>query len=164
MGYPVGMPTDHNAILAWRSLHLADRAVGRMLDNRLVREARCSLLEYDLLAWLKAAPQRRRQMLDLAHLLGVTRGGLTRIVDRLVARGWVERERPASNRREVYAVLTAQGRHAIEHARTSYVSLLTETLGAQLDADELDELRRITDKLLSALTDRDPQCEPAPRR
>src|SRR5918995_6098263 len=111
------MPTEHNVILAWRSLHLADGAVSRMLDKRLAREVGCSLLEHDLLAWLKAAPQRRRQMLDLADLLGVTRGGLTRIVDRLVARGWVERERPASNRREVYAVLTTEGRHAIERTR-----------------------------------------------
>ncbi len=64
--------------------------------------------------------------------LGVTRGGLTRIVDRLVERGWIERDRPASNGREVYAVLTADGQRAIKHARAIYVGILKQTLGTHL--------------------------------
>jgi DNA-binding MarR family transcriptional regulator len=99
-------------------------------------------------------------MLKLAAMLGVTRGGLTRIVDRLVERGWIDRDRPASNRREVYAVLTPDGQHAIEHARAIYLSVLQHTLATHLNKAELDELARITDKLLSALADRDPRCHP----
>src|SRR5262245_24721441 len=111
--YAPGMPAKQSAVvMTWRSLHLADSAVRRVLDERLLAGAGCSLLEPDLLAWLTAAPRRRLQMLTLADLLGVTRGGLTRIVDRLVERGWVERDRPASNRREVHAVLTSDGRRA----------------------------------------------------
>jgi DNA-binding MarR family transcriptional regulator len=123
-----------------------------MLDRRLVRDAGCSLLEHDLLSWLQAAPQQGRRMLELADLLNVTRGGLTRIVDRLVVRGWVQRDRPADNRREVHVTLTADGQRAIEQARTICVRLLEETLGTHLDASELDELGRITAKLHHALT------------
>lgn len=146
-------------VLTWRGLHLADGTLGRILDKRLVAEAGCSLLEHDLLAWLTSTPQQRVQMLTLADMLGVTRGGLTRIVDRLVERGWVERDRPTSNRREVYAVLTPAGQDAIEHARTIYLNVLRETLGVHLSRVELDELARITTKLLSALIDRDPRCQ-----
>jgi DNA-binding MarR family transcriptional regulator len=141
-------------------MHLADDAVRRILDQHLAAEAGCSLLEHDLLAWLTAQPQRRLQMLKLAAMLGVTRGGLTRIVDRLVERGWIDRDRPASNRREVYAVLTPDGQHAIEHARAIYLSVLQHTLATHLNKAELDELARITNKLLSALADRDPRCHP----
>lgn len=162
--YAPGMPTERSVVLTWRSLHLADGAVRRALDERLAGEAGCSLLEHDLLAWLTAAPQRRLQMLELADMLGVTRGGLTRIVDRLVERGWIERDRPASNRREVYAMLTADGQHAIERARAVYVSVLNETLGDHLSKPELDALARITDKLLGAFADRDPRCQPHPCR
>jgi DNA-binding MarR family transcriptional regulator len=152
------MPAERDVVLTWRSLHLADAAVGRVLDERLLAAAGCSLLEHDLLAWLTSAPQRRLQMLTLAQMLGVTRGGLTRIVDRLVERGWVERDRPASNRREVYAVLTSDGQQAIRRARAIYLRVLKETLGAHLSGAELGELARITTKLLDALADRDPRC------
>jgi DNA-binding MarR family transcriptional regulator len=90
-------------------------------------------------------------MLDLAGRLGVTRGGLTRIIDRLVERGWIERDRPGNNRREVYAVLTDQGRQVMADARAVYVRVLGDTLGACLDADDLRELGRISGKLLTAL-------------
>jgi DNA-binding MarR family transcriptional regulator len=158
------MPTEREVVLTWRSLHLADGAVRRVLDKRLAADAGCSLLEHDLLSWLTAAPQRRLQMLELADLLDVTRGGLTRIVDRLAERGWIERDRPASNRREVYAVLTPSGQHAIGRARTVYLGVLKETLGAHLSEAELGELARITGTLLGALGDRDPHCPPPPRR
>src|SRR5262249_5943032 len=156
--YAPGMPTERSVVLTWRSLHLADNAVRRILDERLTAEAGCSLLEHDLLAWLTAQPERRLQMLKLADMLGVTRGGLTRIVDRLVERGWIDRDRPASNRREVYAVLTSDGQYAIRHARAVYVSVLNETLGAHLSRAELDGLARITAKLLDALAGGDRQC------
>jgi DNA-binding MarR family transcriptional regulator len=162
--YAPGMPTDRSVVLTWRSLHLADDAVRRILDERLTAEAGCSLLEHDLLAWLTAQPQRRLQMLKLADMLGVTRGGLTRIVDRLVERGWIDRDRPASNRREVYAVLTPDGQHAIEHARAIYLGALQQTLGTHLNKAELDELARITNKLLGAMAEHDPRCQLHPHR
>ena len=158
------MPTTPSVVLTWRSLHLADSTVRRVLDERLTAEAGCSLLEHDLLAWLTAAPQRRLQMLKLADMLGVTRGGLTRIVDRLVERRWIERDRPASNRREVYAVLTSDGQHAVEHAGAVYLSVLKQTVGAHLCKAELDALARITSKVLGALADRYPRFPPHPRR
>ena len=162
--YAPDMATAPSVVLTWRSLHLADSTVRRVLDERLTAEAGCSLLEHDLLAWLTAAPQRRLQMLKLADLLGVTRGGLTRIVDRLVERRWIERDRPASNRREVYALLTSDGQHAVEHARVVYLSVVQQTLGAHLSKAELAELARITSKVLGALADRYPRCPPNPRR
>jgi len=162
--YAPGMPTERSMVLTWRSMHLADSAVRRVLDERLAAEAGCSLLEHDLLAWLTAQPQRRLQMLKLAEMLGVTRGGLTRIVDRLVERGWIDRDRPASNRREVYAVLTPDGQNAIEHARAIYLSVLQQILGTHLNKTELDALARITNKLLGALADYDPRCQPHPHR
>src|SRR4029453_1760877 len=48
-------------------------------------------------------------MLALATRLRITPGGLTRIIDRLVDRGWIQRDRPADNRREVYATLPPAG-------------------------------------------------------
>lgn len=103
-------------------------------------ETECSLSDVDVLNEVHCTPGQRLRMLDLAERLGVTRGGLTRIVDRLVARGWLIRERPAQNRREVFALITDEGRRVLRDARVVYIRVLTETLGAYLDDPALDEL------------------------
>jgi DNA-binding MarR family transcriptional regulator len=69
-----------------------------------------------------------------------------------VERGWVERETPANNRREVFACLTDAGAAALEVARPSYLRVLRETLSRHLDEDEREELARMTHKLLAGLS------------
>ena len=139
------------AIRTWRNLHLADAAVCDQLNARLAEQAGCSLVEHDLLAWLAAAPRKRLRMLDLATRLRVTPGGLTRIVDRLVDRGWIQRDRPADNRREVYATLTTAGAAAHRTARVVYGRVIQETFARHLDEQDLTTLGSIAHKLLDQL-------------
>jgi hypothetical protein len=120
-------------IFVWRNLHLASVRVRGELDLRLSAEAGCSLVEHDLMAWRR---------------LALSPGGLTHLTGRLVERGWVERETPAANRREVYAVLTPAGNAALRSARATYLQVLRETLSRQLDTSELEALATITGKLL----------------
>lgn len=144
------MPDPQSPVLAWRNLFLLGRTVQRVLDRRLTAEVGCTLQEHDLLTQLSIAPERRCRMLEIAELLGVTRGGLTRIVDRMVARSWVERERPESNRREVYAVLTATGAEVLGRARVVYLATVDEVVRSSLDPAEVAELTRVTGKLLAS--------------
>jgi DNA-binding MarR family transcriptional regulator len=143
---------EHDIVQAWANLHFAYGAMRKLLDERLRTEAECSLSDIDVLTELQCTPDQRLQMLTLAERLEVTRGGLTRIVDRVVDRGWVSRDRPAHNRREVYAVMTEEGSRKFQQGRAVYVRLLTETLGAHLDDAALGELANSTGKLLKALT------------
>jgi DNA-binding MarR family transcriptional regulator len=145
------MTSPTPAILTWRNLHLADAAVRDALNARLAEKAGCSLIEHDLLAWLTAAPDKRLRMLDLATRLRVTPGGLTRIVDRLVDRGWIERDRPPDNRREVYATLTSAGAAAHRTARLVYSRVIQETFARHLDQQDLMILGSIAHKLLDRL-------------
>jgi DNA-binding MarR family transcriptional regulator len=138
-------------ILLWRNLYLVNTLVGDELNARLAAEAGCSLVEHDLLAWLSAAPGQRLRMLDLARRLRITPGGLTRVTDRLVERGWVEREIPAGNRREVYAILSDSGVAVLKAARSNYSRVLRETLGRHLDEQELEALAAMTGKLVEGL-------------
>ena len=127
-------------VRAWASMHFAYREMSKLLDERLRAESECSLSDVDVLNELLCTADRRLQMLTLADRLGVTRGGLTRIIDRLVERGWVDRDRPAHNRREVYAVITDDGERVVRQARPVYIRLLMETLGTHLDDAALHEL------------------------
>jgi DNA-binding MarR family transcriptional regulator len=150
-------------ILTWRNLHLADAVVCDEVNARLAERAGCSLIEHDVMAWLAAAPGRRLRMLDLATRLRITPGGLTRIIDRLVDRGWVERDRPAENRREVYATLTGAGTAKLRTARVAYSRVIEDTFARHLDEQDLLALGRITDKLLDRLGfAQTGQCRPPP--
>lgn len=139
------------AILIWRNLHLADAVVCDELNARLGERVGCSLVEHDLLAWLAAAPGKRLRMLDLATCLRVTPGGLTRIIDRLVDRGWIQRDRPVENRREVYATLTKAGVAVHRTARAVYARVIEETFTRHFDEQDLVTLDGVAQKLLGRL-------------
>jgi DNA-binding MarR family transcriptional regulator len=142
----------------WRNLHLADAMICQELNARLTTRVGCSLTEHDVLAWVSAAPSRRLRMADLAGLLRVTPGGLTRIIDRTVDRGWIVRDRPLDNRREVYAVLTAAGRSLLRSARQTYAGVLQEMIAGQLDNADLLALLSVSQKLLDRLNRDDGHC------
>jgi DNA-binding MarR family transcriptional regulator len=144
---------EDGVIGAWANLHFAYREMSKLLDERLRADSECSLSDVDVLNELYCTSEHRLQMLVLAERLGVTRGGLTRIIDRLVERGWVSRDRPAHNRREVYAAVTDDGARVLRHARAVYIRTLTETLGAHLDDGALDDLAASMGKLRAGLAE-----------
>jgi len=152
------MAAPPTVLTIWRNLHLADAMICQELNARLTARAGCSLTEHDMLAWVSAAPSQRLRMADLAGLLRVTPGGLTRIVDRTVERGWIQRDRPAGNRREVYAVLTSAGRSLLRSARQAYVGALQEMIAGQLAEADLSMLLNVSQKLLDGLNPNDRPC------
>ena len=152
------MATPPAVLTIWRNLHLADAMICEELNARLTARVGCSLVEHDLLAWVSAAPAQRLRMAELAGLLRVTPGGLTRIVDRTVERGWIQRDRPADNRREVYAVLMNAGRRLLRSARHTYSGVLQEMIAGQLAEADLPALLAVSQKLLDGLTPGDGPC------
>jgi DNA-binding MarR family transcriptional regulator len=145
------MASAPTVLMIWRNLHLADAMICEELNAALTARVGCSLLEHDLLAWVSAAPSQRLRMAELAGLLRVTPGGLTRIVDRAVKRGWIQRDRPAGNRREVHAVLTGAGGAILRAARPHYAAVLRETIAGQFDDGELAALLGLSQRLLDRL-------------
>jgi MarR family transcriptional regulator, 2-MHQ and catechol-resistance regulon repressor len=66
-------------------------------------------LAFQVLVRIARSPGERLRMTDLATQTGLTPGGLTRTVDRLVGAGLVTRTACAGDRRVVYAELTGTG-------------------------------------------------------
>jgi DNA-binding MarR family transcriptional regulator len=145
------MASTRTVLTIWRNLHLADAMICEELNAALTAHVGCSLLEHDLLAWVAAAPSQRLRMAELAGLLRVTPGGLTRIVDRTVERGWIRRDHPAGNRREVHAVLTSAGQKILLTARPHYAAVLRETIGGPFGDADLIALLGLSGKLLDRL-------------
>src|SRR5262249_25767990 len=81
----------------WRNVYQMNNVIRSALGRRVELACGCTLTEHDLMSWLDVSEARRPRMLDLAALLGLTQGGVTRLVDRLVGRGWVVREQMPGN-------------------------------------------------------------------
>lgn len=121
---------------AWSALLVAHRRLTGELDRELRAGVGLSLDEYDVLyqVVLAGAPLR---MSELAQGLLVSRPTASRVVDRLVDRGWVQRWHDPDDRRVVRLELTAEGRRVQRRAGRLHVDGIARHVGAPLaDHDE----------------------------
>ena len=101
-------------------LHAQSHLV-RRLDEDLRRAHGLSLAEYDALIQLVDAPGRRMRMSVLADRVLLSRSGITRLVDRLVADGMVERSACPTDARGSEAALTPAGLDRLRHASRTHL-------------------------------------------
>ena len=113
-----------------------------------------SMGDYEVLVFLSEAEDNRMRMCDLAGSLRLSPSGLTRRLDGLVKLGWVDRASCASDRRVMYAHLTAAGRAKMEAAAPDHVASVRrhflKPLGAQ-GVQQLGELFVLVRQHLNAL-------------
>ena len=90
--------------------------------------------------WTLHALGRQPQLTtELARMFNVTEPTVTRIVDALVKRGYVERLPDEKDRRKIYLQLTAAGREVSEVAKEQFRAALTSFL-SPLDDDQLRDV------------------------
>lgn len=119
-----------------------------LLDAELERDHDLSLSAYEVLMNLADAPAGRMRMSELADRLLLSRSGITRLADRLVARGLIERERCSDDGRGYNAQLTTQGRAVVDAARPDHLAAVRRIFLSQLGPDEIEALGRIWERLL----------------
>ncbi|MFL5681092.1 MAG: MarR family winged helix-turn-helix transcriptional regulator [Chloroflexota bacterium] len=131
----------------WRSFLLAHARLFRRLDEELRAEHGLSLPEYDALLQLAQSPERRLRMTQLASRVLLSKSGVTRLIDRLVADGYVARSQCSHDARGAEAVLTPEGLERLRAAATTHLrGIDTYFLGA-LDERDLATLRRSMDSV-----------------
>ncbi len=89
-----------------------------------------------MLATVAEAPEQRMKMGDLAEALVITRGGLTKLVDRLVKAGLMERTFCETDRRVSYATLMPAGADLLAEMRPVVVAELEVAFAANLSDAE----------------------------
>ena len=97
---------------AWDPLSRTHAAITLRLQEALAQADFPPLPWYEVLATVAEAPEQRMRMGELAEALVITRGGLTKLVDRLVKAGLLERTFCETDRRVSYATLLPAGRRA----------------------------------------------------
>lgn len=152
---PTDAPTrwlDDVEMRAWRSYVETQSDLNAAIEADL-RPTGLSLGDYQVLVFLSEAPDQRLRMCDLADDLQLSPSGLTRRLDGIVRRGWVERVGSDDDRRVMLAALTPAGREALECAAPTHVDSVRRRLVDLLDDDELATLAEIFDKVRAALDD-----------
>ena len=115
----------------------------RELERELQAEQNLALTDYDVLVQLAAADERRLRMSELADRLLLSRSGATRLVDRLVAEGLVERVICESDRRGQWASLTDAGQDRLRRAAPTHLRGVAAHFLDRLSADDLAALERM---------------------
>jgi DNA-binding MarR family transcriptional regulator len=126
---------------AWGALTRTHAAVTQRLQEALAQGDYPPLPWYEVLATVAEAPEQRMRMGDLAEVLVITRGGLTKLVDRLVKAGLLERTFCETDRRVSYATLLPAGSALLAEMRPVIVGELEVAFSANLSVAQANELR-----------------------
>jgi DNA-binding MarR family transcriptional regulator len=132
---------------AWGALTRTHAAIVGRLQEALAGADLPPLPWYEILATVSEAPAERMKMGDLAEALVITRGGLTKLVDRLVKAGLLERTFCETDRRVSYATLLPAGRELLDEMRPVVVGELEIAFAARLSAAEADALRETLERV-----------------
>ncbi len=144
-GNPLGTCSPHHE--AWRSLARTHAAVSGRLQDALAGSELPPLAWFEMLAAIAAADGQRMKMGDLAEALVITRGGLTKLVDRLVKAGLIERTFCETDRRVSYATLLPAGAELLEEMVPVVSAELELAFAARLSERQADELRATLDSV-----------------
>jgi MarR family 2-MHQ and catechol resistance regulon transcriptional repressor len=126
------------------------RALSDALGRELEETVGIPLVFFDVLIHVGAAPDGQLTMSRLSNEVALTTGGVTRLVDRMVDAGLVERQNCPNDRRSVHVVLTPDGRVTLERAVAAHVDGIERHLMAHLDQSERSSLAGVLTKLLEA--------------
>jgi DNA-binding MarR family transcriptional regulator len=112
--------TQHHdpRIVAWRLFMESAGSLIALIDTAVQEAAQLSIHEFDVLLNLDDAGGRLR-MGELAAAITFSKSGLTRLVDRLVNAGLVQRDVVPEDRRAIEVVLTAAGAARLRAARAA---------------------------------------------
>lgn len=120
------LTADDPRLAPWRAFLEAHARVSRRLDEELRVEHDLSLGEYEALMSIAQAPGRRIRMRQLSDRVVLSKSGVTRLIDRLVADGLVERSACLADARGAEAVLTEDGLARLRAASRTHLRGITE--------------------------------------
>jgi DNA-binding MarR family transcriptional regulator len=127
----------------WRAFVIAHARVRRRLDDDLRVEHGLSLPEYEALLFLAEAADRRLRMSQLADSLILSRSGVTRLVDRLVDDGLVERNQCTTDARGAEALLTDAGADRLRSAARTHLRGIRDYFLDAIEAADLGAIERV---------------------
>ena len=135
---------------AWRSYIIASRRLLDALDVDLDQHD-LSMADYEVLALLSDAPDRKMRMSELAELAMVSKSRLSHRMKVMEKAGWVKREDCPDDKRGYFAVMTDKGFKAIAKAAPDHVESVRNRLLNHLTVKDQEDITRIFDRVTKEL-------------
>jgi DNA-binding MarR family transcriptional regulator len=131
---------------AWRRYIIASRRLLEALDDDLAAHD-ISMSDYEVLAQLSEAPERRMRMSELADVAMISRSRLSHRIKVMEKAGWVKREACPIDKRGYFAVMTPKGWKAIVAAAPDHVASVRDRFLDALDKSDQKVLAEIFERV-----------------
>ncbi|MFF9125470.1 MarR family winged helix-turn-helix transcriptional regulator [Streptomyces sp. NPDC014889] len=139
---------DHPLITTFGRLVETHSHLERRLGTAMQTEVGLPHLWFEVLIRLARAERGQLTMSTLADQIALTTSGVTRLIDRIQAAGYVERCPCLSDRRIAYAAITDAGHEILARAAVGHVRNLLASF-AKFSEDDLAILDDLLDRLRS---------------
>jgi len=133
-------PLDKFELAAWVGFVTVQGRLFQRIEEDLRCKSSITHPEYEVLLRLSFASGHRARIQDLAAASLLTRSGTSRVVDRLVRAGLVERADAEEDGRGAYAVITGQGRSHFKAAAKHHMELVQREFIGRFTHAELEQL------------------------
>ncbi len=131
---------------AWRAVVTSHAAVTDRVQQALAAADLPPLSWFEVLRAVKLSPTGRPRMSELAEWLTLSRGGITKLVDRLVDAGYVERLTCTEDRRGFWAQLTPAGERILDEMTQVYAAEVERHLSG-LSTEEAEQVAAALQKV-----------------
>lgn len=108
--------------------------------------------QFEFLCYLRDHPGSR--VVDIATHFAAGIGAISKVVDRLEARGWATRAANPADRRSLLISLTPAGAAVVDEAEGTFLDQLRQLISTALSADQVDAGVAILSTLRRALEER----------
>jgi DNA-binding MarR family transcriptional regulator len=142
---------DRGELSAWVRLAAVLELLPAALDAQLRRDAGLTHFDYYVLAMLSEVPGRTLRMSALAERTTATLARLSHVVQRLEARGLLERTACPDDRRATNARLTEAGWEKVRDCAPGHVETVREYVVDALTPEQVTQLGAIADAILHRL-------------
>ncbi|HET7483602.1 MAG TPA: MarR family transcriptional regulator [Actinomycetota bacterium] len=142
---------DDDKFTAWPLLLEAHGLLVEELEKALVAQGGPPLAWYDVMVQLSSAPEGMLPMKELAESVLLSKSGVTRLVDRMAAAGYVTRDSCPTDRRVVYAKLTDRGREVFDSVRPQHLDDVRRLFTDHLTDTEARAIKNALMKIVSAV-------------
>ena len=146
-------PLTKAELHAWFSFLNAHSCLTRQLDAELEAAHQISLAEFSVLQQLVLSGGHLR-MSELADMVLLSPSRISRLVDRTVAEGLIERKTCDADGRGVQATITERGRHRMAEAAPTHSAALRRLFFDHISPQEAESLAAILTRLAPACRSR----------
>lgn len=143
----------------WPLLLEAHAVLVERLERDLEAAGGPPLTWYDVMVQLSNAEDGALTMKELAASVLLSKSGVTRLVDRMVAAGYVERTACATDRRVVYARITDEGRALMDRFAPKHIADVERYFSRHMTDTEAQVVRKVLTRLIEAARHPAPAAE-----